>query len=266
MVDTKKTAEEIVRRLRHEFLDDARDRIANMNVELAEIQDGDQEGEALFTVRREVHSIKGMAGAFDFPSLGMVAHRMEDYLASTAIQGTLKVADLQDYIDAMSSVVESGQDITEADLIPLLRSLPQDRDFIPDQMEAVKAEVLLVASTRMVGRAVAAELRNCGFRPILISNPFHALETAARTKPDAVVVQAVLDGVSGVEMLRCLGTLSATESVKKVILTSFGRDDPKLAGLPEGVHIIRLGPHLADDLGDLLSELPLGGTAEKAGT
>ncbi|MCR9257425.1 MAG: Hpt domain-containing protein [Alphaproteobacteria bacterium] len=265
MVDTKKTAEEIVRRLRAEFLDDVRDRISNMNVALAEIHDGQQDGEALYSIRREVHSIKGMAGAFDFPSLGIVAHRMEDFMGSGQMNGTLKVSDIQEFIDAMARVIDSGQDIAEADLIPFLRSLPQDRDFIPDNMEVLDAEVLLVASSRMVGRAVGLELKNCGFRPVLISNPFHALETAARTKPDAVVVQAVLDGVSGVEMLRCIHTLQATSDVAKVILTSFGKDDPALAGLPENTHIIRLGPHLADDLGDLLSTLPLDKPAARKG-
>lgn len=257
MATTKKTAEEIVRRLRGEFLDDAKDRLANMNRSLAEIKDGDEESEALFTVRREVHSIKGMAGAFEFPNLGIVAHRMEDYIANNQHQARIKVSDLQVFIDSMSEVVEDGADIPDADLVPFLRNLPQDLDLIPDNITGLEAEVLLVATSRMVGRAVGAELKNCGFRPVVMSNPFHALETAARTQPDALVAQATLDGISGVELLRCVAAMEATRKTVKVILTSFGKDDPALKGLPANTYIIRLGPHLADDLGDLLSVLPL---------
>ena len=113
---------------------------------------------------------------------------------------------------------------------------------------------LVVTRARTLGHMLARELANCGYRAQTASDPFEAIRFAVAEKPDVVLSSAVLDGMAGIDLLRALRSMRATETLPVAVVTSFEAGHPELAGLPTGTAVIRLGKTLADDLARVLTE------------
>src|SRR5688572_26077557 len=78
--------------------------------------EGESHSEAVDTLFRMTHSIKGMAASLDYTSVSTLAHRLEDWLEPARRRGTLPdaalpiVSDVVRGLEAMVAVVErSGE-------------------------------------------------------------------------------------------------------------------------------------------------------------
>ncbi|MHA1113973.1 MAG: Hpt domain-containing protein, partial [Alphaproteobacteria bacterium] len=117
--------DEIILRLRQEFLDDSQDRTESLDRALAELRAGTgSEEDAVTCLRREAHNLKGTGAAFGFPIVTLIAHRLEDYLADAAGLGARQIEDTQKFVDALQTALESGASPGQAECDLLLRSLP----------------------------------------------------------------------------------------------------------------------------------------------
>ena len=71
--------EGILVELRREFLIEARDRLDDAQAALEGIYNNTiDRTEEVTVIRRNVHSLKGMGKSFGFPTVSLVAHRLED--------------------------------------------------------------------------------------------------------------------------------------------------------------------------------------------
>ena len=250
---------DILQELRPGYLAGAADRLSAIEQGVEAVRAGRMAApDMLLVLRREAHNLKGSGGSFGFHFVSLAAHRLEDYLAHCPSIGEAELANILVFADRMSEVVERGDNPNDEDTARILRALPHYRAFDIGDVVAQDAEVLLLAGSRTMARAVADEVRACGFRVITVFEPFEALAMAVRTRPDMVITSAVLGGISGIDVTRALRAIAATRHLPIALLTSFARNHPTLHDLPEDVPLLRLGEALRDDLGEALARLPIG--------
>lgn len=248
-------ADDIVARLTGEFLDDAGDRLARAQIALNSLANRPKDTRTLLLdLAREIHNLKGTGKTFGFPTVSLVADRFEDFLEASAEAKPLPVAELQRFADALLDIVEAGRNPDPDRTASILRGLPAYFEFDPDSVVGRPGRALVITRARTLGHMLARELANCGYRAQTASDPFEALRFAVAEKPDVVLSSAVLDGMSGIDLLRALRVIRPTQKLPIAVVTSFDAGHPELAGLPKDVVVVRLGKTLADDLAMVLTD------------
>lgn len=238
-------ADDIVASLKQDFIEDTVERIDRIETTIDRIAGGmDQAGPGIAELRREAHTVKGLAGSFGFPLVGAIAHRMEDYIADLKEIDDLEAASLVDFTSWIREIIESGTNPPADEETRILRSLPT-RSVKADEADgkattptAHDKEVLLVTATAVQAHFLQRELREKGFRTITARTAVEAFETVVQSHPDAVITAAVLDGLSGIELIRALAAMKTLSDKKLGLLTSFDASHPDLEGLPANVAII----------------------------
>lgn len=247
-------ADEIAARLTGEFLDDAGDRLARAQIALNELNNRPKDPRPLLLdLAREIHNLKGAGKTFGFPVVSTIADRFEDYLEANAEKKPLPIADLQRFADALGDIIESGRNPDPERSSAILRGLPSAFDFDPEAIVGRPGRALVITRARTLGHMLARELANCGYRSQTASDPFEAMRFAVSESPDIVLSSAVLDGMSGIDLLRAIRSIRPTAKLPIAVVTSFDSGHPELAGLPKDVSVVRLGKTLADDLALVLT-------------
>ncbi len=241
----------IVAELRQEFLRDAAERIEVIH-ETLETINGSGDG-VLLAIRREAHNLKGMGGCFDFPVVSLIARRLEDYLSGLQAVDARHVADIKVFAGHLDKIIASGQDLDDEAAVVLLRRLPAHPAPAPECLECRDVEALLVSPSLAVSQITAHALRTLGWRVTTARSAAEAIEIAVRARPDLVVTSAVMDGVSGIDLVRALAAMSATEDLPSAVLTSFSKEHQQLKNLPPEVPVISLGRALSENLAEVIS-------------
>ncbi len=91
-------------------------------------------------------------------------------------------------------------------------------------------------------------LRDGGFTVISTTDAKDALEKAESQKPDVVVTDVVMPGMSGFELCRSLKKNEATQQLPVVICTSKNQDLDKLWGKKQGADAYVTKPFTREDL------------------
>jgi len=76
--------------------------------------------------------------------------------------------------------------------------------------EVSNLEILLVAGSRIVRRAIEEELSKHGFRVVTVDSPIDVFETVIRTRPDMVIASAMMDKISGIDLARDPKSMTTT--------------------------------------------------------
>jgi DNA-binding response OmpR family regulator len=97
--------------------------------------------------------------------------------------------------------------------------------------DASQTTILLVEDTRELAQVIARELESNGYRVLSAGNGRAALDLHAREKPDLVVLDWMLPGVSGLDVLRELRKTAATPVL---MLTARGEETDRVVGLELG--------------------------------
>ena len=92
------------------FLAEARERIARMNQGLLTLEARPEDREAIHGVLREAHSLKAAARMMGFPTMGTLAHRLENLLVVLEEKERSLTRDLADLVfevaDALSRMLD----------------------------------------------------------------------------------------------------------------------------------------------------------------
>lgn len=244
--------EDVERQSYAEYLDEVRDIVGALQVTLGNLSSNAvPAAEALGSLRRAVHNLKLATMAVHAPLMRVVVHRLDEYLAEMREPTPERVADVESFLDKIMALADGEvPDLAET----VVRQLPAKRhaDIDFGDIEQKNVEVLVVLPEKALSRIVERELAACGYRVSNARDPFHALETAVRTKPDLVIAAMELDGMSGVDLACALAAIGATQSIPFAVLTSYAWGHPKLKGLPPRVGVIRKGAKFGDDLAETL--------------
>jgi len=116
---------EIIARLRDEFLDDARLRLDLIRQARAATQSKDCENNPLQAFRAEVHTLKGTGQSFGFPSLTLISRRLEGYIRPFDEASFAADTDVDSFIAAIADVIDAGEEPDDDALDALLDGLPE---------------------------------------------------------------------------------------------------------------------------------------------
>ncbi|PCJ98088.1 MAG: hypothetical protein COA45_08015 [Zetaproteobacteria bacterium] len=242
--------------LRNEFLDECNDRIENISKKLENIAENSGKfTNQIITIRRDVHSIKGMGGSFGYPVITAIAHRLEDFLIDRDAMDTHDVKNSYIFLDCIKLQLKRDTQASLGESADIVRSLPSK--FILDDIVKSKriVEALSIMPKSLQQRLINQEIRECGFRISNISSSIMAIDMAVHTRPDLIVISALIDEIDGTELAHIFRSISHTKILPIILVTSF--EDIKLSdkALPSGVSIARKGKDFPDDLAKCLIEL-----------
>lgn len=246
---------------RQEAVDAIGDRIERLTWMLADCREGIVEAEeAIKAIKIDVHGIKGTGNTAGFPVISVFAHRLEDYLAEVQKfnQGP-HLDDVQRFLDCIQDAVENDLDATNDEIAVLVRKLPTHAaaSFNVEDVVVSEVEVMLVVPAGVAGKMVAQELRECGYRVITVVDPFEAMQFVISTKPDVIIVSAILERLDGVDLACALKAMPSTRHMPVAILTSLDQGDERLKFLPASVPILHKGASFADDVAEAFATLKI---------
>ncbi len=255
----KHSEDDMEDRLRLEFVDDARDRLQRMYETVERVGKGIIPFlQGIAALSTEAHNLKGCGTAFGYPAVSLVAHRLEDYITGLTSLNARHIVDIDTYLDRAAALVERFEQPDLAETNRILRSLPVRYIFEVKDVEVRNVEVMLVTPSKVVARKVSMELAACGFRPIRVQDPIESISLAVRMPPDMLIASMVMDGLSGLDLIRGLQAISVTRKVPMALLTSLDLDNIVLREIPQGVGLIRLGPDFSEDVASVITRFNLG--------
>jgi chemotaxis protein histidine kinase CheA len=243
--------EEVIAALRGEFRVDAQDRLAQLDSDLVRVRKKTVTGaSALSELCREIHTLKGNGGSFGYPTISVIAHRLESYITGISDLDDALIDDIMVFLDRMRDVLDCDDDGDDK-TAEIVRALPVHTIGRMPDTDGANLEVLLAASTPIIGRAVEGEFKLQGCRVTMLNNPIDAFAMAIRMRPDVVVASAISKDISGADMAAAFRSMQATQNIVFALLTSFPRTHPELKDLPAEILLIRHDQDLPGEIARL---------------
>jgi CheY-like chemotaxis protein/HPt (histidine-containing phosphotransfer) domain-containing protein len=252
--------DEMMRVLQVELHDDATDRLAEMGRILERMTADGPSDSALSALRRQAHNMKGIGGSFGYPALSQIAHRMENYVNDLASWAKETPGELQKFIDRMAEMLDRPSQPADEELAQIVRALPSHlvQNFSVKDISAHNVEVLLVTPTRALAKLLSQQIMACGFRVNAVNDPMDGLNAALRARPDMIITSQVMRTMTGLDLVRAVRAISATQKIPAAILTSQGNDRSLFPGIPDDVAILGTGDQFADDFGKVIAQFGIG--------
>jgi len=102
----------------------------------------------------------------------------------------------------------------------------------PTTLGQVVATVLVVEDDSTVAGVLSAYLRTAGFEPVVVADGSSALREWAQRRPDVVVLDIMLPGMSGLDVLR--RRREDDDGAAVIVLSARGDEDERILGLELG--------------------------------
>lgn len=265
--------DEMMKQLDVEYHDDASERIAEMARCLERIGEEGPTDAVLSVVRRQGHNLKGTAASFGYPVITMIAHRLETYINDMRQWEPTALEDLYRFVDRMGEMLDRANQPSDDEIAQIVRALPAqsldrsaalNRSGAPDRavpnldIQVKVVEILLITPTRTIAKLLSQQIIACGFRVNSVADPIEGLTMALRTRPDMIITSQAMKGMSGVDLIRAVRAISATEQIPACILTSQEIGSAVFDRLPAGIMMLRTGEQFADDFGEAIAQCGLG--------
>jgi len=97
-----------------------------------------------------------------------------------------------------------------------------------------QTQVLVVEDEAAIREMIAFALERAGMKAQLAANAREALESISRQRPDIILMDWMMPGVSGIELTRRLRREPYTEEIPIIMLTARVSEDDKVSGLEAG--------------------------------
>ena len=108
--------------------------------------------------------------------------------------------------------------------------------------------VLVVEDTLSELELISNYLRESGYTVILATDAKEALNKALKQKPDVVVTDVVMPGMSGFELCRKLKNNPATEKLPIIICSSKNQEIDRFWGMKQGADVYVTKPFTREQL------------------
>lgn len=253
--DAGGAVDDIIAEMRRTFLDEAADTLRALELAVEDARhDRLDDADLIHRVRKDAVSLRGQATNLGLGLIGAIAGRLEDYPAAVRALPPRGYDDIERFIETLLDVIE-GRLPHEVETARLVRTLPPKIGFRVGDIEVRDVEVLLVMPYGAATHFVERELQQCGYRVHTMANTFDAVPVIVRTKPDLVIVGAVMAELSGIDLVIGLHAMPATRNVPTALITSLPPDDDYLKLLPPDVPVIHKGAQFGDDLAEALERL-----------
>jgi DNA-binding response OmpR family regulator len=108
--------------------------------------------------------------------------------------------------------------------------------------------VLVAEDDRDIADLIALYLRRAGWTPYVVANGTEALEYARAHAVDALVLDVMMPGMSGLEVCRALRADRATAAIPIIVVTARADDSDRILGLELGADDYLSKPFNPDEL------------------
>ena len=96
------------------------------------------------------------------------------------------------------------------------------------------AKILLAEDDKQIGDMISFKLSNSGHQIVRAEDGEQAVKLVTRERPDLILLDAMMPGLSGFEVLRRLKTDSNVRSIPVIMVTAKGHERDVLTGLRGG--------------------------------
>jgi two-component system phosphate regulon response regulator PhoB len=96
------------------------------------------------------------------------------------------------------------------------------------------AKILLAEDDKQIGDMISFKLTNSGHQIVRAQDGEQAVELVTRERPDLILLDAMMPGLSGFEVLRRIKGDSAVRSIPVIMVTAKGHERDVLTGLRSG--------------------------------
>ena len=110
------------------------------------------------------------------------------------------------------------------------------------------ATILVVEDTASERQLITNYLQESGYVVFNATNGQEALEQIQSRKPDAIITDLVMPGMSGLELCRNLRKNPATQTLPIVACTSKDQELDRLWGMKQGITLYITKPFNRDDI------------------
>jgi HPt (histidine-containing phosphotransfer) domain-containing protein/CheY-like chemotaxis protein len=240
------------------FIDDVVERLSNLENMVVEYGKSRDTKPDSFELLRNVHSIKGAAASFGFPTIALIAHHLEDYIVAAGAFTETAVNGMLEHMRAIGTIVDLRRDPGTEEGRRILKALP---DFLaPHQLprSATQCTVLFIGPRNIQLRLMEAEIRAGGFRLVALSSSFQGIESAIRARPDFILVSNIIDILDGVDVARMIRACEMTRQIPVAIVASKLDAEPVCARLRrqgDRFMVVRKGEDFASDFAKALVAL-----------
>ncbi len=108
--------------------------------------------------------------------------------------------------------------------------------------------ILLVEDDRFLRRAAEAALRRHGFTVLTAADGEEGLRLARAEKPDLVLLDLIMPGLQGFEVLKLLKAEAATSAIPVIVLSNLGQDSDVQRAMEAGAADYLIKANLALDM------------------
>jgi len=242
-------SDDILAQLTETYLGSTLDRLARIDQRIDDIyNERGNRDEIYVDLQKEIHSLKGSAGSYGFQSITTITHRLEDYMESISRLEPSQWLEVQKFIDDVRSIVEAGNEVSEAQLDQILASLPKSALKFAGNEKLNGLRAILVMDSGVQRKIVGTELAEKGIDISFSSSPTEALDLAFKIKPDLVLCSQEFPNITGAEfsnMLRCIDKFEAT---KFVLLTSSSNSSVEELGAAADAGIIHKDSNVIENI------------------
>ncbi len=108
--------------------------------------------------------------------------------------------------------------------------------------------ILLVEDDRFLRRAAEAALRRHGFTVLTAADGEEGLRLARAEQPDLVLLDLIMPGLQGFEVLKLLKAEAATSAIPVIVLSNLGQDSDVQKAMEAGAVDYLIKANLALDM------------------
>jgi two-component system, chemotaxis family, response regulator PixH len=116
-------------------------------------------------------------------------------------------------------------------------------------------KILVVEDSRSEIELLTLYLENSGYEVISANNAEQGMELAAKEKPDVIVTDITMDGISGFEFCRLLRVYPDTEHIPIIACTARDRDLDRFWGQKQGIDIYITKPYTQEQITNAIQSL-----------
>jgi len=121
---------------------------------------------------------------------------------------------------------------------------------------AKKIKVLVIDDDRFLAQIYILTLKKVGYEVLLMENGTDGLEAAKKEKPDAIILDILMPGIDGFQVLRELKKSEKTKDIPVIMLTSLSQKEDEEMGMRGGAQaFLTKSTTLPDDVVKQLKKL-----------
>ncbi|MEA3248804.1 MAG: response regulator [Patescibacteria group bacterium] len=127
---------------------------------------------------------------------------------------------------------------------------------------AKKTKILVIDDDRFLAQIYILTLKKVGYEVLLMENGTDGIEAAKKEKPNAIILDILMPGIDGFQVLRELKKSEKTKSIPVIMLTSLSQKEDEEMGMRGGAEAyLTKSTTLPDDVVKQLTKL-LGGRSK----